>query len=125
MKYKQLPSEKLVQKVCATSFESPNKNRSVYNWGNEILSHIRFLENERVKLVQKYGKDDGKGNYSVTKDNLPEFSNKFKELLEMEIDKEIPDCPIQENWFDDDKCQYPVNKEMWLSGAEIDVLLKK
>ena len=123
MKYKQLPSEKLIQKLIATSFNSPSKNRNVYDWGNEVLHHIKFLENERIKLVQKYGKDDGKGNLSVLKEKYNDFFKEFKEILEMELNEEVPVCPISEDWFDDDCCQYSSNKEMWLTPAEIGMLI--
>lgn len=119
MKYKQLPSEKLVQKLMATAFESPAANRDVYNWCQEVLKHIRFLESERVKLIQKYGKDDGKGNFSVTNENKNKFFSEFKNILEMEIDESISDCPIKQSWFDDDKCSYPKNKDLWVTPQEI------
>ena len=89
MKYKQLPSEKTVQKLLATAFESPAANRDVYNWCENVLKHIRFLESERVKLVQKYGKDDGKGNCSVPKENYKQFFDEFSSVLEMDLDENM------------------------------------
>lgn len=119
MKYNQLPSEKTVQKLLATAFESPAANRDVYNWCENVLKHIRFLESERVKLVQKYGKDDGKGNVSVKSENREMFFSSFKDVLEMDIDAEINECPVKQSWFEDDKCNFSSNKDLWFTPQEI------
>lgn len=119
MKYKQLPSEKTIQKLLATAFESPAANREVYNWCEDVLKHIRFLESERVKLVQKYGKDDGKGNISVTSENRESFFSSFKDVLEMDIDAEIGECPVKQSWFEDDKCSFSSNKDLWFTPQEV------
>lgn len=122
MKYKDLPSEKLVQKLIATSFESPTANRKVFDWSESVLKHIRFLENERIKLVQKYGDNDGNGNYSVPKSKVKEFMEEFTTILEMEINDKIIKCPVEPSWFDDNKCNYPKNKDLWISAVEISTL---
>lgn len=119
MKYKQLPSKTTISKLLATAFESPAANRDVYNWCQEALKHIEFLESERVKLIQKYGKDDGKGNFSVLPENRIKFFNEFGKVLEMDIDVEIRECPVKQSWFNDDKCSYPKNKELWVTPQEI------
>lgn len=123
MKYKELPSEKLVQKLLATSFESPSANRKVYNWSESVLKHIRFLERERIKLVQKYGEKDQKGGMTVTKDNFGRFQEEFFNLTETEIDEPVLECPIKEDWFDDEKCSYPKEKELWITAKEIKKLI--
>ena len=110
MKYKQLPSEKTIQKLLATAFESPAANRDVYNWCEDVLKHIRFLESERIKLVQKYGKDDGNGNLSVLKDKYNQF---------LEIDEKRQKWPVKQSWFEDDKCNFSTNKDLWFTPQEI------
>lgn len=125
MKYKEIPSELTIQKLLATSFESPSANRKVYNWASNILPHIHFLENERIKLVKKYGIKDNKNGFFVPKSKYPEFWNEFKNILEMDIEGTIEDCPIKEDWFDDDKCSYPKEKELWITPKEIGSILSK
>ena len=125
MKYKELPSEKLIQKLIATSFESPSANRKVYDWCESVLSHIRFLENERIKLVKKYGSDNGDGNISVPKNQYRQFFSEFNKILEMDIESEIEDCPVKKEWIDDEKCSYPKEKELWISAKEIELLTNK
>lgn len=123
MKYKDLPNERLIQKLLATSFESPSANRQVYDWCEEILLSVRFLENERVKLVKKYGEDDGRGNTKVSQKNYKAFVDEFDALLNMDIDKEISNCPIKRDWFDDDKCSFAQEKQLWLTPSEIGKIL--
>jgi hypothetical protein len=78
VKYADLPKEETVQKLVATSFESPSLNWAVYDWSEKILKHIQFLENERVKLVKRYGEADAQGNYKVPNEKLPEFQKPLR-----------------------------------------------
>lgn len=123
MKYKELPSEKLLQKLLETSFESPSKNRDVFNWCESIMKHVKFLESERRKLVQKYGADDGNGTFTVTPEYMKTFQKEFYNILEMDIDSQLESCPIKKDWFDDEKCSYPKNKELWITPQEIGKLI--
>lgn len=123
MKYKNLPQQKTIEKLLATSFDTPAANRDVFNWCESLLKHCRFLENERVKLVKQYGKEDEDGGFKVTTENQSEFQNKFYEILEMEIDEKLLHNPLNKEWFNNDRCNYPVEKEMWLTPKEIGILL--
>jgi hypothetical protein len=124
VKYADLPKEETVQKLVATSFESPSLNWAVYDWSEKILKHIQFLENERVKLVKRYGEADAQGNCKVPNEKLPEFRKVFAELLNTEIPETIEKCPITKESFSDGKCCYPKEKELWISPIEIYTLLK-
>lgn len=125
MKYKELISKKLIEKLLATSFESPNNNLKVYEWCNEIMPHIDFLENERIKLVKRYGDEDKDGNISVkAPEKYKEFIEKFDAVLNMDIEKQIPKCPIEKDWFDNEKCNFAKDKALWISPAEIGIILK-
>lgn len=124
MKYKELPKEETLQKLMATCFDTPAANRDIFNWCESLLKHSRFFENERVKLVKMYGKEDGNGNFRVTPENQKEFQVKFNELAGMEIEEPILKNPLNKNWFDNERCQYPFDKNMWLTPAEIGIILK-
>lgn len=124
MKYKDLPSERLIQKLLATSFESPAANREVFYWCESVLSCVRFLESERIKLVKKHGTADEDGNIKVPKENYKAFAEDFEMLLHMRIDKEIPKCPIEREWFDDERCSFAPEKNLWISPAEIGKVLE-
>lgn len=125
MKYKDLPPQKILNKLIATSFESPTNNRMVYDWAESVSKHCKFLESERVKLVQKHGVEKETGVFAVPQDNFNEFAKDFNSILNMEINEKVDSCPVKEDWFDDDKCQYPKEKELWISPAEIKMIVKK
>lgn len=124
MKYKDLPNERLISKLLLVSFDTPSKNRDIYMWCDEILPHIRFLENERVKLVSKYGEKTNDFEIDVPKNKYNEFFSEFIRVLDMEIDENISNCPAEWEWFDDSKCQYPNDKKLWLSPHDIGILVK-
>lgn len=118
MKYKDLPSEKLVQKILATSF-GPKKDREVADWAEQIVKHIRFLESQRIKLVQKFGESDEKGNCSVPREKLKDFLQEFEEVKNMEINEVISDCPIKRSWFSDDCCIYSKEEDYRIVPKDI------
>ncbi len=124
MKYKDLPKEITINKLISTSFNSPSVNRKVFNWCNQVLLPIKFLESERVKLVHKYGTvDKESGNITVPNSKIKDFSKDFAEVMEMDIQDKISDFPLEESSFEDENCEYPKTKELWLSPAEIGHLL--
>lgn len=54
---------------------------------------IDRLEKRRVDLVKQYGKDDGKGNFSVEPEQAEKFASEVNEWLDVEV--EIPGDPIR------------------------------
>ncbi len=123
MKYKDIPSEEIMQKLLATSFESPSHNMKIFLWADKVQKHIRFKENERVKLVQKYGEESAPGNFTVKQENINAFSKDFMEIMEMDVPEDIPDCPVKSEWFADGKCSYANDSSLWLNPKEIGILL--
>lgn len=122
MKYRDLPKEIVINKLISTSFDSPKTNLMVYNWCNKVLPLIQFVENERVKLIQRYGELDKKTDkISVSPNKMQEFFKEFNEVLDMDI--EMPKLELTENSFDDDKCQYPLDKALWLTPQEIGYII--
>ncbi len=61
---------------------------------NSIDKEMETLENFRIKLVEKYGTPDEKGNISVQSDNLENFNVEYKELLDTTISMEIIQFPL-------------------------------
>jgi len=66
---------------------------------NEALKH---LDEERAKLIKKYGKENGDGNITVSEENKEQFVNEFNDLLAEQIDinwekmnpEELGDTPL-------------------------------
>jgi single-stranded DNA-specific DHH superfamily exonuclease len=57
-----------------------------------IASELTILEEQRKKLVTKYGAKNEEGNLVVTQENIQKFVEEFSQLLKEEVD--IPFEPI-------------------------------
>lgn len=118
--YGDIPSADSCRKLSMVSFGSPSKNLRVYKFC-EALQHCQdFLENERRKLLNKYGIEESPGHYKV--EVIP-YNEAMKELSELEIEEYIPDHGLTENDFCDEKCEYPRDKSLWMNAADINAIL--
>jgi len=52
----------------------------------EMNEYLKHLDEERTKLIKKYGKENGDGNITVSEDNKEQFVNEFNDLLAEEIE---------------------------------------
>jgi single-stranded DNA-specific DHH superfamily exonuclease len=52
----------------------------------EMNDVLKNLEEERSKLIKKYGKDNGDGNITVSEENKSQFLEEFTNLLSEEIE---------------------------------------
>ena len=52
----------------------------------EMNDALKNLEEERTKLIKKYGKDSGDGNVTVSEENKSQFLEEFSNLLTEEIE---------------------------------------
>lgn len=122
MKYGELPSALTCHKLINVSFSTAQKNLAVFRFTRAIRGHQEYIENERNKLLEACCNPvPGKPGTFQTTDI---FIEKFNEVLNMEVEEEIPLLPLSEEDFDNDKCQYPAEKGLWLSGLDIEVILK-
>lgn len=65
-----------------------------------VALELTELEEQRKKLVQKYGKPDEEGSVAVTQENIESFLQEFQKLLSEEV--EIPFEPISIDTIPDD-----------------------
>lgn len=124
MKYKDIPSVEVTSKLIQVSFSSPSKNLSMFRLFEQLKSHQSYIENERNKLIRKYGEQTKDGNYAVSKkEALDKFFLEFNATLDAEIPDNI-ECPnIKEEDFSDDNCFYPIDKTMWPNAKDIATFL--
>lgn len=123
MKYRELPKAEIIQKLMSICFATPAKNLNVYKFCNAITPMVQYVENERVKLVAKHGKETDDGGCLVPPNKVNDFYADYTKTLEMDITDKIPVLELNENDFGDN-CVYSSNKEMWLNPAEIAGLLE-
>ena len=124
MKYKDLPKFDTLMKLVQVCFSTPAKNIMMYRLYDSLKTHIMFIESEKNKLLKKYGIDEGGGKFRLEGDNYVAYSKAWNELIELDIDGEIPKVDFTEKDFDEENCSYPPEKEMWPSGLDIATFLE-
>lgn len=127
IKYGMLPPIALCQKIITVSFNTPQKNLAVYKFATACSKHLAYIENERIKLFQKYGTPDDKNSdvYYIPPNSkrFEDFKKSFEEICNMQIEEDIPELPLTEEDFENENCEYSPNKKDWLNGAEISTIL--
>lgn len=120
MKYRDLVSFETMAKLTQVSFSTPTKNLQMYRLAESLRTHQSYIENERNKLIRKYGEPTEGGNYAVKgKEAIDKFLFEFNETLDVDVQGEI-ECPnIKEEDFSDDNCSYPIDKSMWPNAKDI------
>lgn len=115
------------QKLVMVSFDSPQKNLSVYRFMEALSPHQSYIENEKRKLLERLGTPDEHyiGRYRLEgQDKINEYNQRFAELLSMEIGVSLPPPGVTAEDFLDEKCCYPSDKNLWLSAADIASVLE-
>lgn len=75
-------------------------SRQLFDLRKLLYPTWEYWENERVKLVERYGETDpATGNISVTPENMPAFLAEKHELDALDVD--IPGLPVNVCWPDD------------------------
>lgn len=121
--YGKLPISNLCAKLLSTSFSTPQKNLMVYRYCMKVMEHSGFLQNEKEKIINKYGEFVKGTEYVIPKANIDSFNSSIKSLLETEIEEELPALDLTEEDFSDENCCYSKDKSLWLSPAEISTIL--
>lgn len=123
MTYGDLLPVQITAKLIATSFDDPSINLWAYKLYKSLLDYQEFFENERNKLIVKYGNEIEKGKYQILQCNVDEYREDLKKIISMPIDGKIPYFELKEDNFSAVRCQYSKDKEMWLSAVDINSIL--
>lgn len=128
IKYGELPPIDVCRKLVSVTFDSPKKNLEVYKFCKIIAGCLDYVQNEKVKLFQRLGKEsnDHPGLYQIEKgtDEYEEFNREWDKILDLDVDSEIIPLPLSEEDFDEGRCLYSPNKSNWLSAYDIGIILK-
>lgn len=124
MTYGDLLPVEITAKLIATSFDDPSINLWAYKLYKSLLDYQEFFENERNKLIVKYGNEIENGKYQVPQCNVNEYREDLKKIISMPIDGKIPYFELTEDNFSAEHCQYSKDKEMWLSAMDINSILR-
>lgn len=62
----------------------------------EVESELTIFSEKRTSLYKKYGEKDKQGIYTVGAENQKEFSEKMEELLDLELELNIPEVDLKD-----------------------------
>lgn len=63
---------------------------------NKLNNELQNFEDQRQKLVSKYGEPEENGNVIVTQENMEAFSNELNELINLEIELAYEPVSLEE-----------------------------
>lgn len=128
IKYGELPTVEFCKKLMSVSFNSPKKNLEVYKFCKQMSGYLEYIENEKIKLFQRYGEEDPEspGVYRIKNgtEEIEHYQRDWGEILAMEIDEDIKPLPLVESDFFNENCTYSTDKEMWLSALDIGTAMR-
>lgn len=126
IKYAEVPKLNLLQKLITVSFNTPRKNLAVYKFCNSMKDKANYIENERKKIIQKYGEKDEERPFMVAvtpgTEAMRNFMDEFNTVLNMDVDEDITPLPLSEDDFEN--CVYSPEKEDWLNPKDIGIVLR-
>lgn len=118
-----MPNSETCAKLMMVSFRTAKKNLSVYKMVQECSKYNDYLQNERMKLLSKYGTDNRDGTFKLEGDNVGLFNAKVEEILDTECETNFCIPELAEEDFEEDNCQYPNDKRFWINGRDIMAVL--
>lgn len=62
----------------------------------KIDPEIAIYEDERIKLIRKYGEESEPGRLQVKQENIPEYVKELETLVQQEVDIDIQKVKISE-----------------------------
>lgn len=127
MTYGEIPSRELVRKLSSVAFSTPGKNISVYRYCVAVNSELDAFANARRKILEQLGEQNNNNpnEYTIPPENLESYKEKMEELLSIECSSEIPSHGLSPSDFEEGECRYPENPELWMTAADIEMLLHK
>lgn len=125
MKFKELPSVDTTLKLIQISFSEPEKNIEMYKLYVKLRDYQSFLENEKNKLLKKYGKEEKneQGKYKIEGENVALYRNDLSAILESDMPDDIESPGFDLDDFTSEKCSYPTDKMFWPNAADISAFL--
>lgn len=123
MKYRDLISRDTCVKLTMVSFAQPEKNLQVFKFAKALEPLHEYIANEHNKLVQKYGRADDNGGWSVSHPKSQElFREEMEVLFNQDVQDSFPTLTLTPDDFTESKCAYPLDKSLWLNARELDLI---
>lgn len=113
-----------LDKLLDFTFPTMKQTYKVSKFLKIMGRELEVFEDERIKLVKKYGIDDGQGNYSVKPECFDDFNRDLNELLLVDVNTDfttfddIRNLGISTDDFIDDEIK-PSSKENMLTPIDL------
>lgn len=123
--YGDLPTADICVKLTSVSFDTAAKNLGVYRLTSEIKGYLEAFDNERRKLLERYGtiQENGEVYRIEGEENIEAYKRALQDLMSTPITDFKADFSLFERDFDGGACVYPQDNKLWLNAAEIGSIL--
>ena len=125
MKYKDLPTQDTVIKLSSYAFARDNVDASVFKFYSASKQIYDFVNNQKVKILEKVATKDESGLYQLaSRESSDRFRVEMLDLLQKEIEFDMPMLDISEDDFNPENCCRPNEKELWLNAIEKGAIIR-
>lgn len=125
MTYGELPSRELVRKLSSIAFSTPGKNVAVYRYCMAVNLELDAKANAKRKILENLGtqnKNDPNA-YTIHPENIEIYKDQIEDLFSIECSSDIPPHGLSASDFEEGQCRYPENPDLWMTAADIEMLL--
>ena len=125
MKYKDFPTQEAVVKLSSYAFARDSVDASVFKFYSASKQVYDFINNQKTKILERIASKDATGYYRLeSKDASDNFRADMLELIQKEIEFDIPSLNLAEEDFDSENCYRPKERELWLTAIEKDSIIQ-
>ena len=125
MKYKDFPTQDAVVKLSSYAFARDSVDASVFKFYSASKQVYDFINNQKTKILERIASKDESGAYRLeSKYASDNFRAEMIELIQKEIEFEIPSLDIEEDDLEPENCYRPKERELWLTAIEKDSIIR-
>lgn len=124
MKFRDLPNQEAVLRLTAYAFLRDGADESVFKFHRSIAPAYEFYNNQRAKVIERFGEKDDRGGYIVPEDRRAECVSELNALIDSDVGFPVCELDILESDFNTNKCRKPSDVSLLLSSAEKEAILR-
>lgn len=124
MKYRDLVTPNVMNKLMSYSFKRDGVDISIYRFYKAIEEVFGFIDSQRRKIVEQHAEiaPDGSVIYK-SEEERAECSYEVRAMLDNDVEFDIPVMSLCEFDFDPENHQRPLQKEAWITPMEIGAVI--
>ena len=124
MKYSDLVTPSVMNKLMSYSFKRDGVDISIYRFSKAMDEVFGFIDSQRRKIIERHARveKDGSVIYKSDEERIA-CSVEVIRMLEEDVKFEIPIVSLCEFDFDPENHQRPTQKEAWITPIEIRAII--